>query len=196
MGLVIYSTVAFRATGPTDWRPSGEPAGLTPSRVAAFLSKIKVVGQCWEWCGAYFRTGYGMFNAGRVDGRQRTEYAHRISYALANGPVPHGLHVLHRCDNEPCVYPPHLYAGTPFDNMQDRKRAGRYGGERPQTWLIDPALRRRLVSECLSAKRYDGTVARLAKLHDIPFRRLATAVRRAREREFQINTTGSMSAHR
>jgi hypothetical protein len=46
---------------------------------------------------------------------------------MANGPIPDGLFVLHRCDNPPCVRPDHLRLGTAKDNTQDMLRKGRSG---------------------------------------------------------------------
>jgi hypothetical protein len=71
---------------------------------------------CWVWTGSRLQSGYGTFDKGR---------AHRFSYALANGPIPDGLHICHRCDNPPCVRPDHLFAGTRVDNMQDAIAKGR-----------------------------------------------------------------------
>lgn len=77
---------------------------------------------CWEWQGGRKRHGYGRV---RIDGASTG--AHRVAWTLANGPVPEGLHVLHRCDNPPCIRPDHLFLGTPADNAEDRTAKGRSG---------------------------------------------------------------------
>jgi hypothetical protein len=51
--------------------------------------------------------------------------AHRVSYELANGPIPAGLCVLHHCDNRPCIRPSHLFLGTRRDNALDKTLKGR-----------------------------------------------------------------------
>lgn len=82
-----------------------------------FDEKVDRSGECWIWKGAHDAAGYG--DMGR-DGR-----AHRVSYALAFGPIPPGMWVLHRCDNPPCVRPEHLFLGTHQDNMDDMNTKGR-----------------------------------------------------------------------
>lgn len=76
---------------------------------------------CWLWMARRNR-GYGRF---WKDGRD--VFAHRFSWALANGHVPAGMCVLHHCDNPPCVNPAHLFVGTQVDNVRDRdaKHRGR-----------------------------------------------------------------------
>ena len=59
----------------------------------------------------------------RVDDKMRG--AHQIAWELTYGPVPPGLHVLHRCDVPPCINPGHLWLGTNADNQRDRHLKGR-----------------------------------------------------------------------
>ncbi len=83
---------------------------------------------CWEWTGVR-RYGYGKFHETVERGRPRRQVlAHRRSWELHNGPIPGGMHVLHRCDNPPCINPAHLFLGTPADNMRDKMFKGRAGG--------------------------------------------------------------------
>jgi hypothetical protein len=78
-----------------------------------FWSKVDRSGECWNWT-ASLRNGYGFFSVDDQNG-----YAHRFSFELANGPIPEGMLICHRCDNRRCVRPDHLYAGTVHDNNLD-----------------------------------------------------------------------------
>ena len=75
---------------------------------------------CWLWTGYANQDGYGLI---KVDGR--VFRAHRVAWQLAGLKISDGLHVLHRCDNPPCVNPAHLFLGTPLDNARDRDSKGR-----------------------------------------------------------------------
>jgi len=88
--------------------------------------------ECIEWDGYRHKSGYGQTS--KIDGRQH--YAHRRAWEMIHGPIPDGLHVLHSCDNPPCVNVAHLHLGTHADNMREanerdriRRRKNTYGGE-------------------------------------------------------------------
>lgn len=75
---------------------------------------------CIEWGKARNRTGYGV---ARYKGKMW--YAHRMEWEKANGPIPEGMCVLHRCDNPICVRADHLFLGTHADNHRDMREKGR-----------------------------------------------------------------------
>jgi len=76
------------------------------SRTEAFTEGVHyrvTDSDCWEWQRRFDGKGYGI--GGAVAGERR---AHRASWALANGPIPEGSHIHHRCENPPCINPAHL----------------------------------------------------------------------------------------
>lgn len=79
-------------------------------------------GGCWEWLGCRDKEGYGV--RGRRVGMP-TRRVHRLSWELHNDRPAGDLHVLHHCDNPPCVNPAHLFVGTNQDNIMDRVRKER-----------------------------------------------------------------------
>lgn len=79
--------------------------------------------ECWEWSRYRRPGGHGQIGRdGKLDG------THRVAWESANGPVPDGMFVLHRCDNPPCCNPTHLFLGDHADNMADMVAKGRGRG--------------------------------------------------------------------
>jgi len=94
-----------------------------------FLSRIdkngpvvrSELGNCWIWTGGHNESGYGMFRT--KSGKH--ERAHRYQWYISHGKAP-SLHVLHKCDNPPCVRPDHLLEGNDLDNVTDCISKGRF----------------------------------------------------------------------
>ncbi len=80
--------------------------------------------ECWLWRAGLSTQGYGRMSSPGKSGP--VLMAHRVSYEFANGPIPPGLWVLHRCDVPRCVNPAHLFLGTVADNNADKVAKGRH----------------------------------------------------------------------
>lgn len=99
---------------------------------------------CWIWRGwcSTGRLPYGLIRRG-----SKQFYAHRVSWQVHFGAIPDGLHVLHKCDNPPCIRPDHLFLGTHLDNVRDRQAKGRTripalrGEQAPWSKLTEQAVR-------------------------------------------------------
>lgn len=125
--------------------------------------------ECWPWTGC-ISSGYGRLDIGCVEG----VYAHRAAYISANPDCGLPLRddgskercVLHRCDNEPCCNPAHLFVGSHLQNMQDKVNKGRSpdfrGARGPRAKLSDEdVLWIRLQKRCGATKNA------LALLHEV-----------------------------
>jgi hypothetical protein len=94
---------------------------LKTDYIDRFWHRVQKGSGCWEWTGKPHSEGYGRAQVAP----DITEFAHRVSWVIANGPIPEGLCVLHTCDNPPCVRPSHLFLGTRGDNARDMAAKGR-----------------------------------------------------------------------
>lgn len=134
------------------------------------------LGPCWIWT-ACKREGYGAFSVGGKNDN-RLVGAHIISYRLANGEIPAGLWILHRCDNRPCVRPDHLEAGTQRKNLRDCVTRGRHSapvGERNGMAKLTSAVVFQIRSE-FDGK--NGSMTRLAKQYGVSVPTIHTVIRR------------------
>lgn len=93
------------------------------SRVGPIPKHVPGIGACWVWTAAKNHAGYGSWRAEKGN----SSLVHRSSWEFANGRIPSGMFVLHRCDSPSCVRPSHLFLGTHRDNAADRKAKGRCG---------------------------------------------------------------------
>lgn len=80
--------------------------------------KTRVASGCLEWGGPATPDGYGTMY---FDGK--TQYAHRVAYELANGPIPEGHEGDHRCLNNRCVDEKHIRPATHKQNTEHRSGA-------------------------------------------------------------------------
>lgn len=129
-----------------------------PRHSVPFWDRVDRSGNCWLWTGHRNVDGYGTV---RISGRMQK--AHRVAWQMAHGPISPNLHVLHRCDNPPCVNPAHLFLGTNHDNVIDRHTKGRSKnldrGERHPKAKLTSAL----VAEMRSLRTAGWTQIRLAQ---------------------------------
>lgn len=101
---------------------------------------IDVETGCWNW-NKWMLNGYGIISVAGTGQR-----ACRVYYEAANGPIPEGHHVHHKCKNPACVNPDHLEmlsarehflhhkltekTGLTLDDIRDIRQLGRTAGVR------------------------------------------------------------------
>lgn len=111
------------------------PITLNPDDIKKFWERVNKDGptmphmntKCWTWSAYIANHGYGVFCVG-----MKQFLAHRVSWTITNGAIPHdgsyhGICVCHHCDNPLCCNPSHFFLGTNAQNMADREVKGRNG---------------------------------------------------------------------
>ncbi len=89
-------------------------------------------------CPLYKGEKYSRIASGKA-GSQK--FMHRVAYELKHGPIPDGLHVLHRCDNPACANVDHLFLGTPAENMADKVKSRQLKGSgHPEAKLTERSV--------------------------------------------------------
>lgn len=111
---------------------------------------------CIEYQGCKKHDGYGW-----VTYKNKQMGAHRAAWIKANGQIPAGMCVLHKCDNPPCVNLDHLYLGTHGKNMEDRSIRQRTNLTKLATADVISIRRLRLSGWSVKdiASRFDVTAA-------------------------------------
>ena len=121
--------------------------GRTRPLHVRFWEKVNKTDTCWIWTGGRKRKPWDYGVIGLKRGHAILS-AHRVSWELHHGQIPHGICVLHHCDNPPCVNPAHLFLGSLQNNTHDMLRTHRH-----KVMLTDAQeqdIREQYTSGCLS----------------------------------------------
>lgn len=93
----------------------------SPGFQRRFWAKVRKGDGCWIWTGSTNGLGYG-----EIRGKEGKQYAHRMAWRAAHGPIPQGAEIMHDCDQPSCVNHSHLRPGSHAQNHADAVRRGRY----------------------------------------------------------------------
>lgn len=129
-----------------------------------FWSKVIKRGpdECWDWTASKIPKGYGMFKY-----KGHLVKAHRFVWFLTYGSIPGNLHVLHKCDNESCCNPSHIFLGTQTDNSIDMVRKFRQWNQKltqQQVKTIKIELAKGIIHRLL-AKKYKVARQTIGKIN-------------------------------
>ena len=95
--------------GEIAWPPYTDPP--KPSKADRFWAKVDKGDDddCWRWTASIYANGYGQFDQSG---------AHRFSYEINHGAIPHGMVIDHLCRERSCVNPSHLELVTQSINVR------------------------------------------------------------------------------
>jgi len=133
-------------------------------------------GGCWLWSMSLCVDGYGRV---RIESEQRELKAHRHSWTILRGPIPDGLHVLHKCDVRCCVNPDHLYLGTREQNMADMVSRNRRGPQAPYKRI--PQAQKDMIHRWVLSGTPKKVIARMFGVDPASVRRVTKALAQAKQ---------------
>lgn len=90
----------------------------------ALWKRTVLEGNCIVVIGFRDKDGYAKVTR-KIDGKWKGMRAHRYVWEQTIGVIPHGVNIMHSCDNRACVALQHLSLGTQLMNMQDMAFKGR-----------------------------------------------------------------------
>lgn len=147
---------------PRSCRSSIHSPALNKDRInERFLNYLIKLGEdeCWGWSGAKNAQGYGILGV-KINGNMRSVGAHRLSHEYFTGPIPHGMEILHSCDNPVCTNPKHLRPGSRDDNTKDM--AAKFRGSKKLTPEIVASIKLDLTND-----KTRGSATRIAQKYGI-----------------------------
>jgi hypothetical protein len=122
--------------------------------------------KCLEWQRSCDTGGYGRIRYKNVD-----YSTHRLAWIIANGPIPVGQYICHRCDYEPCCNVLHHFIGSNQDNQRDAHNKGRSYNGNPILTVADVANIKGLLLNnwfglmALLSRRYGVSDSTIRALH-------------------------------
>jgi hypothetical protein len=121
-----------------------------------FWAKVNKSGDCWEWTAYRGHNGYGQITTGAAAPVKKTALAHRVSYEIANGKIPEGAVIDHKCHNKGCVNPDHLQAVSQKQNSENKHGVQR----RTQTGVRGVTVNKK-------TGKFEAKVGHNGKLHHV-----------------------------
>jgi hypothetical protein len=125
-GLLPHQPINSRrnVTPGYDWHTAQAFYSAIWQGIDRFVALVDARGddECWPWLGYKSWRGSGLI---RIKGT--THYAHRLAYEREHGPIPKGMHVVHRTGGIPCCNPRHLCLETPRERVHRWKRGIQQG---------------------------------------------------------------------
>ncbi len=111
--------------------------------------------------------------------------AHRASWQIHYGDIPHGLFVCHHCDNPSCVRPDHLFLGTQQQNIDDMMKKGRCGtvGENNRGNKIT----KEMAIEIIRLRKSGVRLREIAKRFDLHYNHIGRIARGERWKSIRVD---------